>query len=67
MPHRVSMKRSDRVRIQQPLGLCSSLGLHSVEGKMRDVYELLREKAHAIEQVRREVEALRSVAGMVQE
>ena len=32
---------------------------------MRDVYEVLREKENAIEQVRREVEALRSVTPLL--
>jgi hypothetical protein len=32
---------------------------------MRDVYQVLREKVHAIAQVRREVEALRSVSPLL--
>jgi hypothetical protein len=35
------------------------------EGKLRDFYEVLREKEDAIEQVRREVEALRSVTPLL--
>jgi hypothetical protein len=35
------------------------------EGHVRDFYEVLREKEHAIEQVRRELEALRSVTPLL--
>jgi hypothetical protein len=32
---------------------------------MRDIYEVLREKEHALERVRREIEALRAVAPLL--
>src|SRR5258705_6968887 len=73
MPLRVSMIRSNRGTIRMSVSSDSRAATPTYvvalpqEGNVRDINKVLREKQDALEQVRRELQALRSVTPLLDE